>query len=255
MTLRTPNQPSVNFYPRSLRGERRTCIISSACGSFYFYPHSPGGERLKIKLIPILCSDISIHAPRAGSDRANETPSSDNKHFYPRSPCGERLSHDSPSFAHGFDFNPRSPCGERRRRSVDGRQRRRYFNPRSPCGERQKGRFAEFTRYPFQSTLPVRGATSASRYPQCPARFQSTLPVRGATMAVNMALFDMPFQSTLPVRGATRCFSRVQRVIISIHAPRAGSDECADIHRIRREYFNPRSPGGERRGVFPAYSA
>ena len=83
--------------------------------------------------------DISIHAPRAGSDvdASNHTPTS--LHFNPRSPCGERLcdlllghgvsrisihapragsdrrqGQPSPCFG---DFNPRSPCGERRRQS------------------------------------------------------------------------------------------------------------------------------------------
>ena len=78
------------------------------------------------------------------------------------------------------------------------------------------------------------------------------------------------FQSTLPVRGATppRSFLSLSRMI-SIHAPRAGSDPCT-IKRVtpkktfqstlpvrgataggwrrttRRNHFNPRSPCGER---------
>ena len=55
----------------------------------------------------------------------------------------------------------------------------------------------------FQSTLPLRGATS-TRYPRHPRnRFQSTLPLRGAT------------------RGRTG--ARLHRSI-SIHTPLAGSD-------------------------------
>ena len=56
--------------------------------------------------------------------------------------------------------------------------------------------------------------------------FQSTLPVRGATHGVFVVfILSAVFQSTLPVRGATifQCFPR-SNTVISIHAPRAGSD-------------------------------
>ena len=82
------------------------------------------------------------------------------------------------------------------------------------------------------------------------------------------------FQSTLPVWGATVGLPGVlQLVLISIHAPRVGSDgagtartpqprnfnprsPCGERRwrrwsRRRRRHFNPRSPGGERRGVGP----
>ncbi len=55
------------------------------------------------------------------------------------------------------------------------------------------------------------------------------------------------FQSTLPVGGAT--FDKapmLPEAIISIHAPRGGSDE--NVYNIidSRYNFNPRSPWGER---------
>ena len=64
----------------------------------------------------------------------------------------------------------------------------------------------------FQSTHPVRGATTAAEYvAQREAIFQSTHPVRGATV---------------PPRGDRGCPS------ISIHAPREGcdlSEQCAVV--------------------------
>ena len=77
------------------------------------------------------------------------------------------------------------------------------FNPRSPCGERLSEAIASAVSCIFQSTLPMRGATmaGASTSPAC--RFQSTLPMRGATLdGKDVALL----------------------VLISIHAPHAGSD-------------------------------
>ena len=55
------------------------------------------------------------------------------------------------------------------------------------------------------------------------------------------------FQSTLPVWGATRVFLLVfQLGLISIHAPRVGSDHGPIANQGIVVYFNPRSPCGER---------
>ncbi len=212
---------------------------------------------------------ISIHAPRAGSDRRLRS-------------CG-----NTPAY-----FNPRSPCGERRRRATDHRQAD-YFNPRSPCGERRLKALEDASSSIFQSTLPVRGATDAVSYELERQAFQSTLPVRGAT-ELRASLYaeqrisihapragsdqgqrvrsrqecdfnprspcgerlascctrrsSRSFQSTLPVRGAT-CAATIPRSAyrrISIHAPRAGSDGGASPPYPDTDHFNPRSPCGER---------
>ena len=55
------------------------------------------------------------------------------------------------------------------------------------------------------------------------------------------------FQSTLPVWGATKQGADADTVIrISIHAPRVGSDDFGFRVADNVEYFNPRSPCGER---------
>ena len=108
----------------------------------------------------------------------------------------------------------------------------------------------------FQSTLPVRGATKpgiqririkgisihapregsdnrkGARQMNI-TKFQSTLPVRGATLMFHFLHLTKEFQSTLPVRGATvRIKLEVVQSLISIHAPREGSDsETAQRHR------------------------
>ena len=102
------------------------------------------------------------------------------------------------------------------------------FNPRSPCGERPWVSVLYSEAGVFQSTLPVRGATTAVRdTPTIPA-FQSTLPVRGATTnAGGWNNCQMHFNPRSP------CGERLGAIIlipvgteISIHAPRAGSDWC-----------------------------
>ena len=100
----------------------------------------------------------------------------------------------------------------------------------------------------FQSTLPARGATPHALVTQLIPPFQSTLPARGATSpsttytvrpshfnprsphgerpdARTLGRRERPFQSTLPARGATHGTPRLTS---------AGRD------------FNPRSPHGER---------
>ena len=125
--------------------------------------------------------------------------------------------------------------------------------------------------YLFQSTLPARGATARGRRKPAGSRisihaprtgsdnsrlicvtssvrFQSTLPARGATsqMTENASGMEL-FQSTLPARGATAYNADIPRIaVISIHAPRTGSDNVPRTQIGLRQHFNPRSPHGER---------
>ena len=58
------------------------------------------------------------------------------------------------------------------------------------------------------------------------AGFLSTLPARGATLATETIYDFLIFLSTLPARGATQTAAlAAQERLISIHAPREGSDE------------------------------
>ena len=100
-----------------------------------------------------------------------------------------------------------------------------YFNPRSPCGERQRAHGRQDGRGSFQSTLPVWGATARARAFHAPSAFQSTLPVWGAT-------------------APSRLTGKIK--LISIHAPRVGSDRGSMPSRVADRDFNPRSPCGER---------
>ncbi len=52
-----------------------------------------------------------------------------------------------------------------------------------------------------------------------------------------------------PVRGATRHAEQQRLQRISIHAPREGSDSPDKSKSPERNYFNPRSPRGERQDL------
>ena len=99
------------------------------------------------------------------------------------------------------------------------------FNPRSPRGERRCLILTMFARGRFQSTLPAWGATSILPPLTKQLLFQSTLPAWGATVSLIFALVAD---------------------VISIHAPRVGSDHGQLLHVSAGGYFNPRSPRGER---------
>ena len=119
------------------------------------------------------------------------------------------------------------------------------------------------TRWLFQSTLPVWGATCFEHEnrrwhtnfnPRSPCgerlnyfrmiltdiTFQSTLPVWGATLAPEYR----GFQSTLPVWGATKSiYNILSQQNISIHAPRVGSDRRPSVQRHgRRKPFQSTLP-------------
>ena len=71
--------------------------------------------------------------------------------------------------------------------------------------------------------------------------------MRGATIISTIKNYIVQFQSTLPVRGATATTISVNfHCIISIHAPRAGSDNGNHRKLLYKQHFNPRSPCGER---------
>ena len=147
---------------------------------------------------------ISIHAPREGSDCVSI-------HII--------LTRS--------DFNPRSPRGERLTQAAFGAESLSHFNPRSPRGERQPNDYMYTPTEQFQSTLPARGATDmgiiakkrwidfnprsplgerqyAAWWLRCRCPFQSTLPARGATLILSPSTYSVfTFQSTLPARGAT----------------------------------------------------
>ena len=104
----------------------------------------------------------------------------------------------------------------------------RTGSDRSPSGQ--------LTAQLFQSTLPARGATGGvSEHHRAPLNFNPRSPHGERPFALqNRALF-VQFQSTLPARGATQQPARAsQQPVISIHAPRTGSDDFACAGFLRR---------------------
>ena len=137
-----------------------TCTMYILCIDKRISIHAPraGSDRKPKRATG--AQDISIHAPRAGSDVGrSDTDVPQKADFNPRSPCGERRKNRGCNRWPCQDFNPRSPCGERRQ-LVIAFDVHEDFNPRSPCGERPQDKPGQRNNHRFQSTLPVRGATA-----------------------------------------------------------------------------------------------
>ena len=148
-----------------------------------------------------------------------------------------------------------------------------HFNPRPLYGGDLRGAAPGPDR-PISIHTPLAGGDlGAPCYPTFFAGFQSTPPLRGATSILAMSSKSYRFQSTPPLRGAT--FSAIVvlcLLIISIHAPLAGGDTATTSRRrtfaefqstpplrgatspapgslcICRN-FNPRPPCGGRRSI------
>ena len=148
-----------NFNPRSPHGERHVARIVFG-GFFAFQSTLPARGATEYGGNADTAQDISIHAPRTGSDAGFTGGKKERLYFNPRSPHGERPRTARTCFC-ASNFNPRSPHGERpprfllRRTSLwisihaprtgsdSGRDgagsHGKHFNPRSPHGERRPG--------------------------------------------------------------------------------------------------------------------
>ena len=218
----------------------------------HFNPRSPCGERQLRTAFQIQKFYISIHAPRAGSDG----------NLRLHCPLHCQISIHAPRA--GSDPSLLLVQGGLTHISIHA-PRAGSDAPTAPiCSMRAA----------FQSTLPVRGATSTAIVGmRWQTIFQSTLPVRGATARTRSVCSVWYYFNPRSPCGERRRTVWVQHteIAISIHAPRAGSDVYRflgwstlfiSIHAPRAgsdkwltclsgggDNFNPRSPCGERRDM------
>ena len=173
-----------NFNPRSPCGERQTapwaCVRKDE-----FQSTLPLRGATDCSPAYLLGMEISIHAPLAGSDEEphvvvqialafqstlplrgatrRRSPPRRSSRISIHAPLAGSDPKDAVSASVIGHFNPRSPCGERRRHGGD-HGGHRNFNPRSPCGERPAPYSGALWKRAFQSTLPLRGATSCASH-------------------------------------------------------------------------------------------
>ena len=182
----------------------------------------------RLMCAPVYC--ISIHAPLAGCDAARPCSGTPRYHFNPRTPCGVRLARCSPAPS-ARAFQSTHPLRGATSGLSIGISRSNTISIHAPLAGCDSFPFAcaAFARisihaplagcdlcsaFPicasckFQSTHPLRGATTARRTFAGCWIFQSTHPLRGATLPFLPPPPAKAFQSTHPLRGATRLSSR-----------------------------------------------
>ena len=191
-----------------------------------FYPRSPRGERLELTVDGLTGEEISIHAPREGSDWAGILRMKGYAIFLSTLPARGATIGKPALLEQTAEISIHAPREGSDAFADKGGNNRTYFYPRSPRGERQNQISFPLGKYHFYPRSP-RGERPL---PRCPysriSRFLSTLPARGATQGhVVGGLEEM----------------------ISIHAPREGSDSSPSRKPSPPRYFYPRSPRGERR--------
>ena len=168
-----------HFNPRSPHGERLppTCARNLWRN---FNPRSPHGERQDRAFLNRRI-EISIHAPRTGSDDGRGRKKRSKNLISIHAP---RTGSDFRRSVKGFPpkyFNPRSQHGERPMGSPENK-RKRHFNPRSPHGERRE----DLSTFDIYSRISIHAPRTGSDFQHLCGfarlcAFQSTLPARGAT--------------------------------------------------------------------------
>ena len=124
----------------------------------------------------------------------------------------------------------------------------RRFNPRLPCGRRRLTTHQIRPIQLFQSTPPMREATTlvTAYYVHCNVSIHAS-HAGGDLLLPLFCMNGLQFQSTPPMREATlgiiRSYADYQ---VSIHASHAGGDPVACMTRSTKSSFNPRLPCGRR---------
>ena len=227
-TLSPPTPPRKPYFnPRAPCGARLSTISSTFSPTEFQSTHPSRGATIFLLLALMVVRFQSTHPMRGATFTA------------------------SGSFSAGiFQSTRHAPrAGRDCTMSLGTSTATRNFNPRAPCGARLKKKLFSPVTVEFQSTRPMRGATTCPcslslrdrhfnpRAP-CGARqpcrvrgkgsdaFQSTRPMRGATFPHRTIKNLCPHFNPRAPCGArlSLVYSRYSETVISIHAPHAGRD-------------------------------
>ena len=239
----------INFNPRSPCGERPVFGEYDTNVEVFQSTLPVWGATQTGAVLPDI-RGISIHAPRVGSDWAKGGIPIRPLEFQSTLPVWGATGSVAQLTKEG-EFQSTLPVWGATVLQRLQSPRYRNFNPRSPCGERRLRRRFRWRWVNFN--------------PRSPCGERLLLRDQGVP--------GEAFQSTLPVWGATTCWLHRPFIqVISIHAPRVGSDLNAIPNGIfppefqstlpvwgataytpllanGRTDFNPRSPCGERHSL------
>ena len=210
--------------------------------------HAPRAGRDSVVLPTVgVVGLVSIHAPRAGRDLRVAHLHERERGFNPRAPCGARPARPMPYFSHDSFQSTRPVRGATRSASSTPRSSA-CFNPRAPCGARHAAmeRCRERNRVSIHAPRAGRDH-SANGTDVGDTLFQSTRPVRGATSC-------LPGSCRCPRRFNPRapCGARPsppprpsRRPSFNPRAP-CGARQQRGYTHFQGSCFNPRAPCGAR---------
>ena len=187
--------------------------------------HAPRAGRDLVRAnLPEMCDTVSIHAPRAGRDSIGITTSDAEAVFQSTRPVRGATK---------VFFMPVTVCRFQSTRPVRGATlsivrlwRCWSFNPRAPCGARRVRLGGVRRQLAVSIHAPRAGRDGdTNNVPVSLPGFQSTRPVRGATSISATVPSTIRVSIHAPRAGRDRAHSRRRhRSSVSIHAPRAGRD-------------------------------
>ena len=126
-----------------------------------------------------------------------------------------------------------------------------YFNPRSPHGERRRGWCCGCCSPCNFNPRSPHGERPPAKFPAstCTEDFNPRSPHGERRFSRFLPRFAVIISIHAPRTGSDHPALRraSESLPISIHAPRTGSDDGSRRHFEKRGNFNPRSPHGERR--------
>ena len=192
----------INISIHAPRGGSDCNLINNGITHTDFNPRSPWGERPDYRYKPSIVTGISIHAPRGGSDDKLEA-DPEQGHISIHAPRGGSDRSMASVVASVEDISIHAPRGGSDLLFFRS-QPSRLISIHAPRGGSD---LFQNTAWPYRSDFNPRSP------------WGERLVTSGHTSMY------LKFQSTLPVGGATGQYSkRTPTVLISIHAPRGGSD-------------------------------
>ena len=236
---RTSDRPSFCGVRPSCSRVIMSCHIFQSTHPLRGATRRSGGDRV----LPL----ISIHAPLAGCDLQARQGLPAFRDFNPRTPCGVRLetrmrvskpikfqsthplrgatiTRTPARRGHGISIHaPLAGCDFSSTRTAAAP---RHFNPRTPCGVRQSTILSISRLLEFQSTHPLRGATSVQRSPRNRNTISIHAPLAGCDEREEGSTCKYWISIHAPLAGCDQLHDLLyaQRLAISIHAPLAGCD-------------------------------
>ena len=212
----------------------------------YFNPRSPYGERLIMFPRPGGTRAISIHAPLTGSDTLGpgarpqtlisiHAPLTGSDASAGLFLYYEEISIHAPLTGSDITKPARQACLQ-------------HFNPRSPYGERLLDRLFHIFDILFQSTLPLRGATTEPLGDDLPVDISIHAPLTGSDQKViGEIITNHHFNPRSPYGerpGQRHKFSNPEN--FNPRSPYGERPPQSHLSYRQHPNFNPRSPYGER---------